>query len=172
MPPGVPASPRVEPPYFAVSIPKLVALTLCTLGIYELYVQFYNWKLIKARDGSNIRPFWRVFLAYFFVYSLFVRVNRDAQKAGVRGIPAGPLAAGWIIVSLLWKLPDPYWLVTFAAVLFFVPVQKAINRINEAAAPGHDPNDRFTDWQVAILVIGGLLLVLSVIGAFLPEEFD
>jgi hypothetical protein len=126
--------------------------------------------LIRDHDDSNIKPFWRAFFAVFFVHQLFARVNQRAQENKLPGIAAGPLAAGWIIATLLWRLPDPYWLVTYVAVFFLLPVQKAINRINASTVVGHDTNSRYTRWQVAIVVIGGLLLMLAVIGTFLPEE--
>jgi hypothetical protein len=36
-----------------------------------------------------------------------------------RSIAPGPLAAGWIVFSILARLPDPFWLATFLAVFFF-----------------------------------------------------
>jgi hypothetical protein len=53
-------------------------------------------------------------------------------------------------------------------VLFLVPVQDAINAINRAETPDHDPNDRFTAWNWLLIVVGGFLLVLSAIGALVP----
>jgi hypothetical protein len=51
-----------------------------------------------------------------------------------------------------------------------LPVQSAINSINAKVAPEHAPNDRFSAWNIFGMVIGGLILILAVIGTFLPAE--
>jgi len=158
-----------NPEFYSVSVPKLFVLSLCTLGLYELYIQYRNWALIKARDNSDIKPFWRAFFAIFFVYGLFSRVDQSARNHQLPGTAAGPLAAGWIITTLLWRLPDPYWLICYAAVFFLLPVQSAINRINSATCTNLDTNGRYNGWEVALVVVGGLFFVLAVIGTFLPE---
>jgi hypothetical protein len=84
-------------------------------------------------------------------------------------IPAGPLAAGWIITSLLWRLPDPYWLVSMLPFLFMLPVQALANRINATVAPRHDPNRRFTAWNWVGVVFGVIFMILIIVGMFLPD---
>lgn len=79
------------------------------------------------------------------------------------------MALGWVVVSMLWKLPDPAWLISFTAVFFLVPVQKAMNDVNSTLYPGHDPNTRFTGWNIAGIVAGGAVLALGVLAVFLPE---
>lgn len=107
------------PVYFSVSPLKLVVMSICTLGIYDLYWYYKNWRLIKEREQLDIMPFWRAFFAYFFCYSCFKKIRGTAASLNLnRYIAAGPLATGWIIVAILWKLPDPYWLLTYFSVLF------------------------------------------------------
>jgi hypothetical protein len=160
----------IQPPYFAVSPSKFLVLSLCTFGLYEFFWVYWNWKLIKEREQSGISPFWRTFFGYIFCYALLSRVKQSADDAGVSGFAAGPLTAGWIALSLLWKLPDPWWLVCFLATVFLLPVQATVNRINALHAPGHDPNDGYSRWNVATVAIGGLLLILAIVGTFLPPE--
>jgi Domain of unknown function (DUF4234) len=160
-----------EPLFFPVSAVKLVVLSIFTLGIYEFYWFYKNWGLIRKRGNSDISPFWRTFFGYFFCYALFAQVRDQQNKlAGSKPLPAGPLAAGWIILNLLWRLPDPYWLVCFAAVLFLVPVQLAAERINAAVAPGHDRNARFTGWNWVGIAVGVAMLVLVLVGTFLVGD--
>ncbi len=159
------------PVYFPVSILKLIVLSVCTMGIYELYWYYKNWRLIKERENLDIMPFWRAFFAYFFCYSLFLKVRATANSLSVtRSIAAGPLALSWIIVTILWQLPDPYWLVTYFAVLFLIPVQILVNDINAVSSPGHDENRRFTAWNITAVVIGGVLFLLMVYATFVPIE--
>jgi hypothetical protein len=47
-------------------------------------------------------------------------------------------------------------------------VQAAVDQINLKLAPGADPNARFSGLNIFGMVIGGLLLVLGIVGSFLP----
>jgi hypothetical protein len=159
-----------QPPFFAVSLTKFAAMSVCTFGIYELYWFYKNWRLVKEREKLDISPFWRVFFAFFFCYQCFSRIRAQAATAGLdHSLPAGPLAAGWIITSLLWRLPDPYWLVSMLAFIFVLPIQALANRVNATMAPGHDPNRRFTGWNIATVAGGTIFFLLAIIGSVLPD---
>lgn len=160
----------MSPMFFPVSLTKLLVLSICTLGLYEIYWFYKNWQLVKRRETSDIVPALRALFTVLFCYSLFRRVGEESEKNGISSISFGPLAVGWIVTTVLWRLPDPYWLVSFLAVLFMLPVQYAANVINSRVAPGHDPNRRFSGWNIAATIVGGLFLFLAVIGAFLPPE--
>jgi cobalamin biosynthesis protein CobD/CbiB len=84
------------------------------------------------------------------------------------GITAGPFAVGWIITTLLHRLPDPYWLISFAAVFFMLPIQSVANEINRVVATGHDENRRIRGWNWLAVALGGSLLVLTAIGTIWP----
>ena len=96
-------------PFFAVSVTKLIVMSIFTLGIYEVYCLYRNWKLIKARDQSDIYPVARAIFAIFYVYQCFARI-RDYQAPGLvlPRLAAGPLALGWAVTTLMYRLPDPY----------------------------------------------------------------
>lgn len=168
---GAIAAPPIEPPFFATSLLKLGVMSLFTLGLYELYWFYKNWQLIKRREKLDVMPFWRAFFAVFFCYSCFSHVRRYEHPAVAAGsLAAGPLAAGWIVLNVSWRLPDPYWLITFFAFLPMLPVQHRINEINNAVAPGHDPNARFTWLNWTGVAIGGVILALNMIGfLYFPE---
>jgi hypothetical protein len=161
-----------RPLFFPVSTTKLVVLSVLSFGLYELFWFYKNWCLVRERERSNIQPFWRAFFGYFFCYSLFDKVQDEGYRLNdLPSLHAGLLAAGWIICNLLWKLPDPYWLVCFAAVLFIVPVQRLATRINISVAPNHDRNTKFTPWNWAIVAVGGIILALDFVVLFvLPAD--
>ena len=157
-----------QPPFFAVSITKLVVMSICTFGMYELYWFYQNWKRVKQREGTNIVPWARAFFGIFFCYALFEHVRDFDSEGGEHAdLAAGPLAAGWIITTLLSRLPDPYWLVSLAAVVFVVPVQLQMNEINATMVPTHDPNARFSAANWVGAVLGAILCVLGVAGTFI-----
>ena len=161
---------RTEGPFFSVSVTKLIVLSIFTLGAYELFWFYRNWRAIRARERSELSPFWRTFFAFFFAYDLFKRI-RDfpAPSAGASSLSAGPMAAGWIITSLCVYLPDPYWLVTFLSFVFLVPVQRVATRANDAVAPKRERNSAFTAANWLTIVAGGVLIALGIIGLSLPE---
>jgi hypothetical protein len=156
--------------FFAVSPLKLVVMSVVTLGGYELFWFYANWQRLRRRTMPRISPFWRTMFVYFTCYSLFKTVRETAHSANV-GARFSPLllAIGWVVTTLLWKLPSAAWLITYAAVFFLIPVQITMNKVNEVLDPGHDPNTRFTAWNIVGIVLGGLLLALAVWGSFMPE---
>jgi hypothetical protein len=164
-----PAHTHGEPPFFAVSVTKLVVMSICTLSLYELYWFYRQWKSISAR-GEDVSPFWRAFFAVFFCYPCFKKIRQHGERLNLPDtLSAGALATGWIVASLMWRLPDPFWWISMATLLFLIPVQSHVNRINEAEAIDFDRNDRFTGWNWVAIVLGGLMLILSVIGTIFPE---
>lgn len=159
------------PMYFPVSALKLGVMSICTLGLYQIYWFYKNWHLVKERESSNVMPAMRSFFAYFFCYSLFKKIRDTAESHNIPvSLDASGMAAGWILVSMLWRLPDPYWLVTYANVFFLMHIQSSVNAINQAENPNHDPNSRFSGWNIATIVIGGIIFALAIAGTFLPDE--
>lgn len=166
-PVSLPAS-NPTPIYFPVSLAKFVVMNFCTWGVYQFYWFYENWKLIQEREQSEVSPFWRTFFAFIYCYALFRKVQSAAASLQIRqSISPDALASGWILLSLLFLLPDPYWLVNFLSVFFLIPVQQNANRINESLVPGHDRNERFSAWNKVVVIIGGVLFIVGVIGALL-----
>lgn len=160
-----------RPIYFPVSPLKLVVMTICTFGLYQIYWFYRHWGFVRERQKSDIMPFGRAIFAPFFCYSLFKNIETTGVSCNISGsIEPGALAAGWIVFTIVAKLPDPFWLASFLAVLFLIPVQMAANEINLAGSPNHDPNRKFSGWNIAAVVIGGPLFMFAVVGTFLPSN--
>lgn len=159
-----------QAPFFAVSPLKLVVMSICTFGLYELYWFYKNWQSIKLRERENIFPFWRAFFGVFFCYSLFDEIREWQKEHGKGEMPAGWLAAGWIITTLMYRLPDPFWAISMASVVFLIPVQKVVNNINQIEAPEHDANDKIRGANWIAIVLGGLLYALIIVGLVLPNN--
>jgi len=163
------ASSNVETPWFAVSVIKLLVMSFCTLTLYQLYWLYQHWVQVKRRDDPSIVPAARAFFGVFFYYSLVSRIRTSEDKlTGAGRLAAGAVATAWIISSLCWRAPDPYWLLGMISLFLNLPVQAAANRVNAVVAPGHNPNSRFTLWNWLIVVPGGIFWILAMIGAFLP----
>lgn len=156
-------------PFHAVSVVKLGVLGFCTMGIYGIFWFYFHWKRIKVREGDNSIPVMRALFAIFFCNKLFRRVRDAGDELDITpSLASGPLAAGWIILNLAVRLPEPYWLVSIFAFAFLLPVQAHANKVNAAVAPGQDTNERFTPGNWVLVVLGSILVLLSIIGIFLP----
>ena len=161
-----PGSATERPVFFAVSILKLVLLSLCSLGLYQLYWFYKNWQYVKERERLSIRLAWRVAVPYFYCYQLFRRlVDYDHPALEPSSLAAGPLACGWILTLFAGFLPSPYWLANYLGFVFLIPLQLRANQINAAVAPGHYRNTHFTAGNWIWLVLGGGLLLPVVIGS-------
>ena len=159
------------PYYFSVSEQKLVVMSLCSFGIYELYWFYKNWELIMERTGQNIFPLVRAIFPIFFCHSLFESVKESAFALQIPSeIRPRALSIAWVLLTFgFWSLPNPFWLVGLLTFLPMLPVQKVINNINRKIAPSAEVNDRFTGKNIAVLILGGISVLLYVIGAFVSQ---
>ena len=159
-----------ELPFFAVSTTKLFLMSLCTLGVYELYWLYQNWKRVGARGTKKISPFWRAVAAPIFCYPLFQAIRAEIEEqATARKLSAGALAAAYLGLSFTHKLPDPYWLVCFLTVLPLMWVQACVNEHHAQLHPGFERNARFGFANLAGATFGSLFLLMAVLGALGPD---
>jgi hypothetical protein len=162
--------PAGEVIFFPVSPLKLFIMSTVTFGLYELYWFYKNWKYIKVWTGCNLWPFWRAFFGILFCYPCFKAIR---EVAGARGIAipwsAGWLAVVWICLELSWRLPAPLSLLSWLSPLALLQVQYVVNKLNEDSVPGHDPNAKFTAWNIVAIVIGAIFFAAFIFDTFQPR---
>jgi hypothetical protein len=165
------APPAQGAAYFPVSALKLALMSVATLGLYEIYWFYKNWKAMQESGEKLNAPIRAVFYP-LTAYWLFRHIRQRAAAAGVEaGFHAGALATALFFLSgLTWRLPDPWWLISYAAFALLLPVRSAIERINEKAAPGAGHNARFSGWNIFGLVLGAVMFALIILGLVLPQE--
>lgn len=172
--PGVPVTTgsAAQPfPFFPVATHKFVVLSIFSFGVYELYWFFQNWKRIKTASGEALSPFWRAFFAPLWSFSLFRRVRDRAVEAEVAAAwSPGILGALYLILCILWRLPDPWWLICYASFLPMLPVQQTATQVNRRSLATEDPNTAYSTANVVLIVLGGIALVLVMIGLVIPDE--
>lgn len=126
--PSEPAPATGEALFHHVSPVKFVIMTLITLGLYEIWWFWRGWKDIERREGLNIWPFWRGFFAPVWFYSFATRVFEMRGRS--RAVLAALLAVFYIALTVSWRLPEPYWLISFATIIVILPVVIAVHRLN------------------------------------------
>jgi hypothetical protein len=165
LPPGAAG----QPMWFSVSPLKLMVMCTVTLQFYAIYWFYMQWVLVKSRERSSIWPAARGLFAIFFVYSLCKRVRESATPYGI-ALNAGMAAIGWAAFSLLWKANSEWvWWFSLAAPVFLLPVQSAMNTVNQQVAKGSPRNDRFTALNWVGIVLGGLFLLLAMVGTVIGD---
>ncbi len=155
--------------FFPVATHKLVVMSICTLGLYELYWAYQQWKRIRLTSHESISPFWRAVFAPLWGFSLFNHVKGIATGRHVHfGWSGGLLGLTYLVLNVSWRLPDPYWLVSFTTFVPLAIVQKSINVLNAGELTKEDPNTSYTAVNIVVIAIGGLLVLFAVLGTLMP----
>lgn len=158
-----------QPIFFPVSRLKLLVMYVVTFGLYEIFWFYKNWQLFKAKTGDDISPFWRTVFRVFFFYELLDKIQEKACSRGVRAdFSPFLLTVVWIGLVVCSRLPDPYWLVCFFSVMIHLQVQETVNELNSVVAPNHNPNNRFSVWNIVTIAVGGSLILLALVGILMP----
>jgi len=145
------------------------SLYIFSFGLYSVYWFYKNWKFIKERNKLNISPFWRAIFHGIFAYSLFKKILVQAKEKGyTENYSPGFLTILYIIIVLLRRLPEPYWLISFFSI---VPLTMVINALNyhwRQEQPNLKERTNFSGKETALLVIGGILWIFALVGLFFP----
>jgi len=159
-----------EPMFLYIPVARLVVMAIVSWGLYEAYWIYKNWRYLKERDGLKIWPFWRGIFGVFFCHSLLKKIHNDEQANSVRPaqFPASGLATGWVILmvvgNLLGRVDDPGanllgLIVSFPTFLFFIPVQRYINDVNQTDQLTR-PYSKWSAGHVVCLAVGLLVWLL------------
>lgn len=159
-------------PYYCVSVFKLALLSFTTLGIYELFWFYKNWKTVKITTKREINPFWRAVFSPLFCYSFANTVNSTAESLpSIPRISPTPIAVSYFIFIVLHRLPDPYWLISFFSFLPLIPIANQIRQIHEAVRPGEDTMYKWGFASILSLIIGSLFTFLVIVASFGPPSY-
>lgn len=183
---AVPSVPRVvgsvQPPPIATGSPmflyipvsRLVVMSIVSMGLYEMYWIYRNWRYLKERDGLKIQPFWRGWFGIFYCHSILKAILTDRQTNAIEraSFSAGGLATGWIILIILGSAMGRSneaavsflgTLISLPSFLFFLPVQNYINRVNGRISP-RPPYKSWSAGHTVCLVWGIIIWLLILAG--------
>lgn len=155
-------------PWFSVGTGKFIAMSVASVGIYQVYWLYRQFKAEKDRTGDDSRPILRALVSFFFLPGLLRRIKTDAERASVvSSISPGGLTLAFIVLGLFGRAPWPVALISSLSVVPLLPARAAIERINAASAPEADRNHRLTGSNIAVIVVGALFHLLAIAGSIL-----
>ena len=152
-----------------VPIWKFIFLSVITAGIYESYWFYKTWEFLREKDKLDISPFWRAVFSPIFAVSNAEHVLKLANRENYpEKYSPTIIGISFFILNALWRLPDPYWLISYFTFLPMIPIVKAMNFYWQKENP-YSPLKNFSWWQIILIIFGGILLILVLIGVFIPE---
>jgi hypothetical protein len=72
---------NVAPTFYVVSKDKLIIMSFLTFGYYFIYWNYKNWKTYRTATGERIWPVARTIFGLFFIYSLYIKIDRRLRIA-------------------------------------------------------------------------------------------
>jgi hypothetical protein len=149
-----------------ISLNKFIFLSIISLGLYEVWWIYKAWRFYQQKEKSDILPAVRAIFSIFFLISLFNRNLNFAKAHGYRHRYSPVLLyIGAVFVSLLACLPDPFWLVSYLSIVFFIPPFKAFNYARQHAADLRVVEQTsFSIRQIVLIVIGSIFWAICFIG--------
>lgn len=163
---------------------KFILMSICSLGIYEVYWFYKNWHYIRERRQNNISPVIRALFSPLWYAALMKELNKEVSRAVVHESGTGlapriPYLNRWLwassyfIFSILVNIPEPYWLVIFIlATASLLPSVSVINRLNFSGNVNFKSNSKLGIKNLLVVAIGGLLLsfFIAITFNFMPNS--
>jgi hypothetical protein len=142
---------------------RFALFSTLTVGVYVLYWFWKNWSLIKRRDGSDIWPAARTLFATFTYFSLITDINTRLALRGSTRQLSTTVGVGFLIANTLYRLPEPYDVLSFASFVFLLP---AVSAIEELASTTAIDEARWAPRHTLALVGSSVFFALVMVGKF------
>jgi hypothetical protein len=164
-----------KPDFYVVSQKKFFILYIGTLGWYEIYWFYKNWKLYKDSSGANIWPIPRVIFNIFFVHALFGLIKEKvSNKDSSFQWNHSSNATIFVVISIISRALDrlamepiisPYLTVLSLAIL--IPLAFSLYQAQAAINYSFDDpegitNQKLTGTNYFCLAIGACLWAVSI----------
>lgn len=170
------ARPDAPVMYFDISKKRMVLCSILTLGLYDFYWMYQNWKALKiARKDPNNGPLGQTVFWVFYLHSLFKTIFEDANKIGFKSrYSAGVLFSTYLLMAIIAQsnaFPAfVFWMMIFISPFIFFPIMDAIRANNKALDETAVPHRKITLGEVVLFLIGGLIFVSSVYNYFPAKD--
>lgn len=154
-----------------MNLKRFIFLSIGSLGLYPIWWTFEAWRFFMQKDHLDIMPAMRTILAYFFIYSLFNKIQMYAEGQGyTQKFSSIFMCMGFIACSLLVKLPDPYWLISIFSFVFLIPAFQALNYAKLNSQELHTVQmKKFSLPQKFLIAFGIVFWILILTALFILE---
>lgn len=149
-----------------ISLNKFIFLCLVSYGTYEIWWMYKAWKYYKQKEKLDIVPAGRAIFAIFFLNALFGKIQDSAREKGYeKTYSTVPLFIGFFVVNAMYRLPEPYSLVSLLSFVFLIPAFHALN-FEKRNSPEIILNEQtgFSNRQIGLILIGLVFWVLALYG--------
>lgn len=131
---------------FPVGLFKLTMLSVTTLGVYQGYWMYRNWKYLKQRRKVKAHAVRRADYPFFFMYPMLREIRELGVSMGATPtIAPGVLFLLWLGLTLLVNLPDPYYFLGNLDIIPILVVESYILKMNRDHGC-----ERFIDSQLTV----------------------
>jgi hypothetical protein len=175
-----PASKQDNPLFLHIPLSRLILMSIVSVGVYEFYWIYKNWRYAKERDNLDISPFWRGWFGIFYCHSLLRRIHEDKEACSVQlpSFSPGSLATGWVVLRIISYVVGRAPGIATGIIAAFIPsflclfpIQNYVNCVSEQRSPGQ-PYYRWSSGHVVCLVSGILIWALLGFQAINRGEVD
>ncbi len=148
---------------------KFILLSVITFGIYELVWFYRNWKILKNEQNLKITPLLRTIFSTIFAWSFASYLKKFLNEKNI-AFNYSPILiwASYFVFRILWKLPDPYSLLSYLTFISMIPLVKSMNTYWISQEQNLSPK-KFSWWQIILIIIWIIMFMLIVFASFLPE---
>lgn len=164
----------------------LAALSILTLGLYELYWFWRNWRDLRDELGVDVQPGWRtlgLLIPVVNVVLVYDQLRMLREQSDARGVPAeyspGLVTATFFAIALAGNLTTAvagsmttFWPLSLLNVVPLLQVQAALNRLWAHAQPGAIMRTQLGRHEIIAMIAGTILTVaalLETFGSFAPK---
>jgi hypothetical protein len=153
--------------FYAVSPSKFAIMTVTTFGLYPIFWFAKNFILIKEQEKSQIWPIARAIFGIFFYSELARKALISAKKNSYGGIyDPTTLAILFFLTNIIYRAPDPWWLLGFISILTLNPTVKAMLHNNEKMRAKINTN--YSTGDIVALIVGGMFWFFVLLGMLSP----
>ena len=152
---------------YAISIPKLIILSIATFGLFDFYWFYKQFKSFNVVRNWDINPWWRAFFCGVTAFTLFREVEHAEKEIDSNKVlHTSVLAIVFFVIAALYRLPDPYWLLALLAFVPLMPVQNAINFYWDRTLGDNVVKSKFGGWNYVVAIVGLVVVAGSVYETF------
>lgn len=155
--------PNIEPQRI-VSLDKFIILSILSFGLYEIWWIYKAWLFFKQKENIDIIPTLRAIFSIFFLYGLLKKILFFAQEKGYeKEYRPEELYGCFILTNFLSQLPQPYYLISLATVIFLIQPFRAFNQTIRNSPEVAVIEQQYFSLRHIFIIVSGLFLWSSLI---------